>query len=332
MNFLKTAWVRLGLIFLALILLVIFVKPSTFSKPHTTELKRWQAPDSSALPATPAGDLIRYGRDLIVRTAYYLGPKGRVAAITNGMNCQNCHLAAGTQNWGNPFSAVASTYPKYRPRSGQIESIEFRINDCLTRSLNGKTIDSGSREMQAMVAYMKWLGKDVPKGTKPPGSGIEPLLFLMRAADTVNGKNVYIQKCQSCHGSNGQGVPTADSGSFIYPPLWGKQSYNNGAGLYRLFQFATYVKYNMPFGATYSKPQLSNEEAWDVAAFVNSRPRPLKSFITDWPRLFQKPIDYPFGPYTDSFSEAQHKYGPFGVMERTSQAFKVGSSESRVRK
>lgn len=308
------------LLILALIAGFFFIRQPqrpTFSKPHITEKSDWQAPDEKRLPRNEAGDLIRYGKELIAHTSVYLGPKGKVGSITNGMNCQNCHLAAGTQNFGNPFSAVAATYPRYRPRSGVVESIEFRINDCLMRSLNGKKLENGSREMRAMTAYIKWLGKDVPKETKPVGAGIEPLPYLSRAADTVNGKIVYGQKCQSCHGPDGQGVFTADSVSFAFPPLWGQRSYNTGAGLYRLAQFATYVKYNMPLGTTFSKPQLSDAEAWDLAAFVNTQPRPAKPFAADWPELSKKPVDFPFGPYADSFSETQHKYGPFAPMMKS---------------
>src|SRR5690349_6498167 len=100
----------------------------------------WQPPDTNSIPHTEDGDLIRYGRDLIANTAYYLGPKGSVAHVSNGMNCQNCHIDAGAKPYGNCFSAVASIYPTFRPRSGIVESIEFRVNDCLQRSLNGKTI------------------------------------------------------------------------------------------------------------------------------------------------------------------------------------------------
>lgn len=276
----------------------------------------WQAPDTNAIPHTKDGDLIRYGRELITNTAYYLGPKGKVAHVSNGMNCQNCHIDAGAKPYGNCFSAVASIYPTFRPRSGIVESIEFRINDCMQRSLNGKPIDSTSKEMRAMVAYLKWVGKDVPKGVKPKGAGVEELTFLERAADTAKGRIVYQTKCVTCHGKNGEGILKPDSIAYLYPPLWGPHSYNIGAGLYRLTRFAGYVKNNMPFGATRYKPQLSDEEAWDVAAFVNSQPRPKKIYPKDWPNIALKSVDYPFGPYKDSFSELQHKYGPFGPIKK----------------
>ncbi|MBN8856950.1 MAG: cytochrome C, partial [Sphingobacteriales bacterium] len=88
-------------------------------------------------------------------------------------------------------------------------------------------------------------------------------------------------------------------------------SYNDGAGLLRLSGFAAFVKNNMPFGTDFHKPVLSNEEAWDVAAFVNSHERPHMDQSTDWQDLAKKPVDYPYGPYIDTFSEKQHKYGPF---------------------
>jgi thiosulfate dehydrogenase len=134
---------------------------------------------------------------------------------------------------------------------------------------------------------------------------------MSRAASPAKGKTVYEQKCASCHGKDGLGVAAAD-GTYTYPPLWGPESYNSGAGLFRLSRFAGYVKYNMPFGVTYQNPQLSDEECWDVAAYVNSQPRPSKDLSGDWPNLLGKPVDHPFGPYDDGFSEAQHKFGPFG--------------------
>ncbi|MFN4144814.1 MAG: c-type cytochrome [Runella sp.] len=255
--------------------------------------------------------LVRYGQELIAHTSEYLGPKGKVRAISNGMNCQNCHLKAGTQPWGNNYLAVESTYPKFRERSGTVESKIKRVNDCFERSLNGKALDSTSREMKAILTYIKWLGKDVPKKTAPKGSGIYKLKFLNRAADPEKGRIVYEQKCQSCHQANGEGVLAADGKSYTYPPLWGKNSYNIGAGLYRISNFAGYAKFNMPLGATYERPQLTDEEAWDVAAFVNSMPRPDKDLSQDWPNIAGKPFDHPFGPFADPFSEQQHKYGPF---------------------
>lgn len=257
-------------------------------------------------------ELVIYGEDLIANTAKYLGPHGSVLQITNGLNCQNCHLDAGTRPWGNNYGAVYSTYPKFRARSGTVENIYKRVNDCFERSLNGQPLDTASREMQAIYAYMKWLGQEVPKGKKPYGAGLPQLPYLDRAADPRKGKVVYASVCQSCHGTNGEGVLNPDGKTYGYPPLWGEHSYNDGAGLYRLSRFASFVKYNMPFNqVSFIHPKLTDEEAWDVAAFVNAQPRPHKDQGGDWKDMAQKAVDEPFGPYADGFTEQQHKFGPY---------------------
>ena len=281
----------------------------------------WKAPDIAILGNDSAAAMILYGKDLIANTAKYLGQKGSVAAITNGMNCQNCHTDAGAKPFGNCFSAVAANYPMFRPRSGVKESIEFRINDCLQRSLNGKTIDSLSKEMRAMVAYIKWLGKDVQKGTRPVGAGVQELSFITRAAEPARGKIIYQSQCSRCHGANGEGQLNFDTIAYSYPPLWGPHSYNVSAGLYRISKLAAYAKDNMPYGiATHESPLLSDEDAWDVAAYINSQPRPEKMFAQDWPDISKKSFDYPFGPYTDGFTEQEHKFGPFDPIKKVKDA------------
>ena len=267
-------------------------------------------------------ELVHYGRDLIRNTAFYLGPKGIIAQQTNGMNCQNCHLDAGTRPWGNNYSAVWSTYPKFRERSGASETVAKRINDCFERSLNGKGLDSTSREMQALLAYMEWLGTGIDEGKKPKGSGLAELKFMDRAADPVHGETIYTAKCASCHKEDGAGVKAADGLTYQYPPLWGEHSYNIGAGLFRLSRFAGYVKNNMPQGVTWEAPQLTDEEAWDVAAYVNAQQRPARDLSTDWPNIAGKPVDHPFGPYADSIPEQQHKFGPFGPIAEIKAAAK----------
>ncbi|UKJ08885.1 c-type cytochrome [Solitalea lacus] len=281
------------------------------SSSHIDKSSIWNAPDTTLIPQNDSGRLISYGRDLIRYTSKYLGPNGSVMQISNGMNCQNCHLNAGTKPFGNNYSAVASTFPKFRARSGTIESIEKRINDCLERSLNGKSLDSSSTEMRAIVAYMKWLGQGVEKGKTPLGAGLIDVPFLNRPADSAKGQLVYISKCAKCHGNNGEGWRSTDKKGYLYPPLWGSNSYNIGAGLYRLSRFAGFVKANMPYDTNSNNPNLTDEEAWDIAAFVNSKQRPIKSYPHDWPDSSLKPFDHPFGPYHDNFTERQHKYGPF---------------------
>ncbi|AWV97228.1 c-type cytochrome [Arcticibacterium luteifluviistationis] len=279
--------------------------------PYEPIKKLASAPSSKRMHRADNEELIKYGEELIRNTAYYIGFKGTEKQITNGLNCQNCHLDGGQKPWGNNYLSVAANYPQIRKRSGKETDVYGRINGCLQRSLNGLPMDSTEKEMKAMAAYILWLGQDVTKGKKAAGSKVYPIEFLDRAADPIAGKSIYESKCTSCHQSNGKGFLAADGRSFVYPPLWGSLSYNDGAGLYRLSKFAGYVKMNMPFGVSHENPQLTDEEAWDLAAYVDSMPRPEKDKTNDWPNLADKPIDHPFGPFADPFSENQHKYGPF---------------------
>ena len=273
-------------------------------------------PDIYTLPNSEDDNLIRYGKTLIDSTAKYLGPRGIVASGSNGLNCQNCHRESGTKPYTNNFLLVASTYPKFRERSGKLESVEWRVNECMQRSLNGEPLDSLSKEMRAMVAYIKWIGKNVHKNERDEAAGTKELTFLERSANPLNGAVVYKLKCATCHGKNGEGVFNDDSMDYRYPPLWGQHSYAISAGMYRLSRLASFIKYNMPIGSSYASPSLDDDEAWDLAAYINSQPHPAKVFASDWPAIGSKPVDYPFGPYTDGFSEQQHKYGPFAPIKK----------------
>jgi thiosulfate dehydrogenase len=301
--------------------------PAPKTKPSVVVTKSedpiWQAPDSTKVLLEKESKLISYGKELVSHTALYLGPNGSVMSTSNGMNCQNCHLKSGTKPFGNNYAGVAPTYPKFRARSGSIESVEKRVNDCIERSLNGKKLDNNSYEMKAFVAYIKWVGKDVRKGVVPRGTGLLDLPPIERAADKEKGMRVYQTNCELCHGKNAEGQKFENGIEWRYPPLAGKHSYNIGAGLYRLSRFAGFVKANMPHGITYENPMLTDEEAWDVAAFVNSLARPSKDLSKDWPDISTKPFDHPFGPYADGFSEEQHKYGPFGPIKEVLKSLNV---------
>jgi thiosulfate dehydrogenase len=72
--------------------------------------------------------------------------------------------------------------------------------------------------------------------------------------------------------------------------------------------------------SSHVKPILTDEQAWDIAAYINSMPRPEKRFKNDWPDISKKPIDLPFGPYADHFTEEQHKYGPYKEIVATAKA------------
>ena len=308
-----TLYVILGIVVTLLLLSIPRGRESSTSTKTETPDSSWIAP-SLFVDQELQGEerqLIIYGQDLIAHTASYFGPNGSIQAISNGMNCQNCHLQAGKRIDGNNYSAVFSTYPKFRERSGSIETIRKRVSDCFERSLNGQAPDSNSREYKAIYAYIKWLGKDVAKGAKPKGSGIPKLAYLNRAADPAKGKLVYQNQCLSCHGANGEGQMNLAGNEYEYPPLWGAHSYNDAAGINQLSKLAGFIKNNMPNPVNYHKPTLTTEQAWNVAAYISSHARPTKDKSKDWPVLATKPFDYSFGPYADTFSVRQHKYGPF---------------------
>lgn len=284
-----------------------YIKPES----DTNQVNYWKSYGIDQIQDSAYREQIMYGQDLIAHTSKYFGPNGSVLKITNGLNCQNCHLNAGTKVFGNNYGSLASLYPKVRDRSGSEVDIQGRINGCFERSMNGKPLDRDSKEMIAMVEYMKYIGSNVKKGEKAPGSGFKDLAYLDRPASPAKGKVVYEAKCASCHMEDGQGTLSLDGTEYIYPPLWGEHSFNDGAGLSRITKMARYVKYNMPLGVQHDAPQLSDEEAWDVSAFLVSRDRPHLEVPNDWPDITKKPIDHPFGPYADGFTEEQHKFGPF---------------------
>lgn len=313
------AWLILVIFFLTVstILYLFAMKaPAAQSKEVQVEQTRyiWTAPDKSTIPENDEGDLIKYGEELIRHTSVYLGPKGKIKPISNGMNCSNCHLDGGTKMYGINYSAANANYPRYRHRSGTTVDVRERVNECIERSLNGTRLSPDDKELNAMTAYILWVGRHVPKHLKPEGSGLKKIEFLDRPADPEKGKLVYQINCVQCHGAAGEGVLLPEANEYQYPPLVGDHSYNNGAGLFRLSNFASFVKYNMPFGVNYQNPILTDEEAWDVAAYINSMPRPEKDISNDWPDISKKPFDHPFGPYADGYSESDHKYGPFKKM------------------
>ncbi len=233
----------------------------------------------------------------------------------NNLACASCHLQAGTKKFGIPLFGLFGEFPRYSARSGAQMTIEDRLNSCMTRSMNGRALPVGAPEMQAMVAYIKFLSTGVAPGQLLPGMGTGKMPELDRPADPVRGERGYANACLTCHGPNGAGIrrslPTTDLG-YMVPPLWGSDSFNDGAGMARLIAAANFIHFNMPHGVDYLNPQLSPEQAWDIAAYVISQPRPHKAGLDkDFPDPLEKPVDTPYGPYADGFSEQQHKYGPF---------------------
>jgi thiosulfate dehydrogenase len=268
----------------------------------------WIVPDIDKLPDDDWGRTVRYGRDLVNKTASLIGPEvadpgQRFAG--NNLTCQNCHLEAGTKEFGLPFQGVYADFPNYRARSGAVGTIEDRIQGCMVRSMNGKELPPDGAELTAMVAYMKFLSLGHPVGAPTPGRGSAAMAELTRAADPEHGKAVYAQMCAACHGANGQGQRVGSVGGargYVFPPLWGPDSFNDGAGMARLIVAAGFVHSNMPKGITWQQPVLAVGDAWDVAAFVNSHPVRISGTLK---RIFlidcRSPWTHPTAPMLTAF-------------------------------
>jgi thiosulfate dehydrogenase len=283
--------------------------------PLTIDLTHWKPPDISSVGQDPFGNLVRYGHALFTNTANEIGPAVPDPAkrfAGNNLACQSCHLQGGTQSYAMPMVGIWGQFPQYRGREGDVDSIEDRINGCMERSMNGRALQPESREMKAFASYMRWLSTGVPAGAKLIGAGTLRIKEPDRAADPARGAQVYTQSCAACHGDNGAGVRAQQGLGYQFPPLWGPDSFNNGAGMSRLLTAAAYAKHNMPLGTTFDAPLLTDDEAYDVAGYIVSQKRPEKGRLDkDYPVRLQKPIDTPYGPYADGFPPEQHKLGPF---------------------
>lgn len=297
-----------------LIVLVIGCTSNYQKYPYFAPEKVHTAPDLKTIPEGPEGDMIRYGRELVMNTAKLIGPDGTKGQyLGNKMNCTNCHLDGGLRPYGYNFFSTYGRYPQYRSRENAVLTIEQRVNNCVERPHNGIPLPLDSKEMIAFVSYIQWASQGVPVGKKIKGSERIELTLPSRAADPEKGKVIYANQCARCHGEDGRGTWLEDSSTYEYPPIWGPYGYQPGSSMFRLIKAAQFIKANMPFDqASWKNPVLSDEEAFDVAAYINSPDhlRPTKEG-PDYNDISTKYVDYPFGPYDDHFSEHQHKYGPF---------------------
>jgi thiosulfate dehydrogenase len=236
----------------------------------------WYARDVTKLPSSPANDLIRKGHALIVDTATQIGknaadPQKRYAG--NDLACVNCHLNAGLKPFAAPFVSTFGTFPAMV--DDKVLTLRERINGCMMRSMNGRELPEDGPEMQALIAYIKYLGQGTPEGVLVAGMGLFPIADPPLAADATRGEKVYADLCARCHKDDGQGErQKAPRLGYVTPPLWGDDSFNAAAGMAKLAYAAAYLRTNMPFGVRYQDPVLSVQQAWDVAAYMLSKPRP----------------------------------------------------------
>ena len=271
--------------------------------------------DPAQIPSGKFGEAVRYGQELMYNTAYYIGPEGVNGKYTrNKMNCTNCHQNGGTKPYSFNLLSSQANYPQYRAREGKVLTLAERVNNCIMHPHNGKPLPLDGKEMIAFLSYLKWINGFAP-GNKPfKGEKNLEVVFPDVAADPGRGKGIYQENCARCHGQDGEGQMRYDNVTYTYPPLWGPNAYQPGSSMHRIIKAAQWIKANMPYDkATFAKPFLTDAEALDVAAFINDdrqhhRPT-VKSY--DYPHPEEKSIDYDRAPFADSFSEMQHKFGPY---------------------
>jgi thiosulfate dehydrogenase len=238
--------------------------------------KNWYAADVDKLGPGAENDLIRYGRDLVVDTARHVGASATNPAMRyagNDLACQSCHLNAGLQPFAAPFVSTFATFPMLV--DDQVLTLHRRINGCMMRSMNGKPLPDESREMQALIAYIKFVGQGSPQGVRVAGMGLRPLAMPTNPPDARRGAEVYAAYCAQCHKDDGQGERKGGSAvGYNIPPLWGDASFNAAAGMAKTAYAASYIHDNMPYGIDYQEPVLTVQQAWDVAAYIISKPHP----------------------------------------------------------
>ncbi|HYW04047.1 MAG TPA: c-type cytochrome [Gammaproteobacteria bacterium] len=230
-----------------------------------------QSPDSFTPPPEPTmptagkyGRMVQLGEKIFMDTPRYAGKY-----VGNSLSCRNCHTGRGRTATSSPMWAAVPMYPKYRGKNDRVNTLQMRIQGCFRYSENGKAPPPDGRVLVALSSYMHWLATGMPIGIKPKASGYPKVTEPAAGFDRDRGRKVYASHCAVCHGDHGQGRVV--NGARVFPALWGPQSFNWGAGMHRVNTAAAFIKHNMPFSDGGS---LSDQQAWDVAAWIASQPRP----------------------------------------------------------
>lgn len=251
---------------------------SAFAADPTVPLR---VPPAASIPAGPLGVDVRRGEALFNTTQ-----AAAKAYVGNGLQCTSCHLQGGTVAYAAPLVGLWGVFPEFVARSDRVETLADRINDCFRRSMNGRPLPVDGADMRALLAYTAWLSTGVPTGSSVVGRGFAELGAPPATPDAGRGERVYAQQCAACHGADGAGLRAGDA--YAMPPLWGPQSFNDGAGMARVSIAAAFVHAKMPLGRGGS---LTVQEAYDVAAYFTVKPRPeFAAKTADWPRG-ARPVD-----------------------------------------
>ncbi|WP_376780171.1 c-type cytochrome, partial [Stutzerimonas nitrititolerans] len=227
------------------------------SAEKSADSQYFQPPKESEIPDNAFGKLVQEGRAIFVDT------KNRAPEfVGNGLACANCHLEQGRKANSAPLWGAYPMYPAYRKKNDKVNSYAERMQGCFQFSMNGKAPDADGPVIAALTAYSYWLSTGAPTGQELPGRAYPEVPEPKGGYDLAKGEQVYAAQCAVCHGAEGQGQKSGDD--YVFPPLWGADSFNWGAGMHRINTAAAFIKESMPLGKGGS---LSDEDAWHVAAF-----------------------------------------------------------------
>jgi len=221
-------------------------------------------PPESAIPDTPFGREVALGRKIFIDPGTYAS-----AYVGNRLSCENCHIDAGRLAYAAPMWGAYPAYPAYRSKNRHVNTFAERVQGCFRFSMNGKAPPLGDPVLVALESYAYWMSQGAPVGASLPGRGYPRLARPAKAPDYARGEQVFKSHCALCHGADGQGQQVA--GRTVFPPLWGPQSFNWGAGMHQVNNAAGFIKANMPLGRG---DTLSDQDAWDVAYFMDAHERP----------------------------------------------------------
>lgn len=225
---------------------------------------RFEPPPDSAIPDNDFGKEVKLGQAIFNGTSPLAAP-----FVGNSLRCASCHLDAGRLPNSAPLWSAYLTYPAYRSKNKHVNTLAERMQGCFSYSMNGKAPPLGDKVLVALESYAFFLAKGAPVGAELAGGGYPTPPKPALAMDFDRGAKVFESKCALCHGPDGQGQ--ASNGAVVFPPLWGPKSFNWGAGMGSIKNAAGFIKANMPLSQGNT---LLDQEAWDVAMFMDSHERP----------------------------------------------------------
>lgn len=230
---------------------------------------------------------------LIGMEAFYQTKKFAPDFVGNALACTQCHFGGGRQSGMLGLIGVAATYPRWDFRSQKKIDLTQRVQSCFLRSENGSAPPADAPVLRHLLDYLQALSWGVPAASDAYRNDFVKIsaskLISIPNLSPERGQQLYAQRCASCHMETGAGDGWA-------PPLWGENSFNDGAGLARVYTLASFLYDSMPL----SDPgHLTEEEAQQIAAYLDAQERPVYS---------RKELDFQDGKIPDDAVYYRRRY------------------------